>query len=778
MADKPTYAQLEQRLQALEKEEIVRKRIENELRMSKKLLRDVMDIVPAFICAKNMDGRFILANKKLTDFYGTTVEEMTGRLHADICEDETELEGMLAADRRVLVSGKPEYIPEETMENPDGSISVLETYKIPFTAYDEPAVLIVAADITSRKRTEKILRESEDRFRTVLEGLPGGVFAHNLDGQFMFVNGAACKNTGYSSEELLRMSVSDIDPASVTRDDPIRLWHRLEVEKTLTIETTHIRRDGSQYPVEVHLNAIMMGGEPIILGLALDITARKQSEGALWESKERLSILFEQASDAIYVSRLDGRLVNVNEQAIRSTGYSEEELLSLRVSDIDGDIKTPEAYQDFIGKLSPRRPIAVESRHRRKDGFAFPVEITLALLETPGGPHVLGIARDITERKRMETQLQQAQKMEAIGTLAGGIAHDFNNLLMSIQGHTGIMKMNQDPSGPDFRHLCGIEDLVGSAAGLTRQLLDFARGGKYEVRPTNLNEFIKKENRMFGRTKKEITVRGKYDETLWAVEVDRGQFEQVLLNLYVNAWQAMPGGGELHVETQNVTLDERDTQPHNVKPGKYVKITVCDTGIGMDKATRDRIFDPFFTTKEMGRGTGLGLASAYGIIKHHGGFIQVASEKGHGTTFSIYLPASKKKAVGAKKRIGNTLRGNETVLFVDDEDIVVDVTHEILERLGYNVLIARSGKEAMSIYEDNRERIDMVILDMVMPDMGGGRTFDGLKKLDPQVKVLLSSGYSIDGQAAEILDRGCKGFIQKPFNIEELSQKLREILDG
>jgi two-component system, cell cycle sensor histidine kinase and response regulator CckA len=337
--------------------------------------------------------------------------------------------------------------------------------------------------------------------------------------------------------------------------------------------------------------------------------------------------------------------------------------------------------------------------------------------------------------------------------------------------------MNKDSSHPDFRHMKGIEDNVESAADLTKQLLGFARGGKYEVKPTDLNGLIKKENRMFGRTKKEIAIRGKYQENLWSVEVDRGQVQQVLLNLYVNAWQAMPAGGELYIETQNITLDENYTKPYQVEPGSYVQISFTDTGPGMDKATRERIFEPFFTTKKMGRGTGLGLASAYGIIKNHGGFINVYSEKGHGATFNIYLPASEKEIIEEKKPAGSTLSGSETVLFVDDEDMIVEVAEELFEQLGYKVLTAGSGKEAIETYEKNKERIDMVLLDMIMPDMSGGDTYDSLKEVDPDIKVLLSSGYSLEGRATEILDRGCNGFIQKPFKMKELSQKLRGILD-
>jgi two-component system cell cycle sensor histidine kinase/response regulator CckA len=247
--------------------------------------------------------------------------------------------------------------------------------------------------------------------------------------------------------------------------------------------------------------------------------------------------------------------------------------------------------------------------------------------------------------------------------------------------------------------------------------------------------------------------------------------------LYVNSYHAMPGGGGLYIQTENIVIDEFFNRPYHVEPGKYVKISVTDTGIGMDKATQQRIFDPFFTTKEMGRGTGLGLASAYGIIKNHSGFIDVYSEEGEGTTFNIYLPASEKEVVKEKKSQEEVLKGAETTLLVDDEDMIIEVGQGVIKKLGYKVLTAKSGKEAIEIYKKNHDRIDLVILDMIMPEMGGGETYDKLKEINPDIKVLLSSGYSIDGQATEILERGCNGFIQKPFNMADLSKKIREILD-
>jgi CheY-like chemotaxis protein len=284
---------------------------------------------------------------------------------------------------------------------------------------------------------------------------------------------------------------------------------------------------------------------------------------------------------------------------------------------------------------------------------------------------------------------------------------------------------------------------------------------------------------MFSRTNKDITIHRKFATDLWTVEVDQIQIDQVLLNIYVNAWQAMPGGGRLFIQTANVLLDHNAVRPHGCRPGPFVKISVTDSGVGMDEKTQKRIFDPFFTTREKERGTGLGLASAYGIVKNHDGIITVDSQKDQGTTFNIFLPASDKtvaKPAGSAPE-PELPRGSETVLLVDDEDYVRDVGRQILERLGYTVVTAAEGDGAVRRYEKDPGRFDLVILDLKMPGLDGGAVFDRLRQIDPQVKVILSSGYSITGQAMEIIRRGCNGFIQKPFSMNRLSQKIRELLD-
>ena len=406
-------------------------------------------------------------------------------------------------------------------------------------------------------------------------------------------------------------------------------------------------------------------------------------------------------------------------------------------------------------------------------------ERTSQLLETNES-----LRTEIEERKtaeankaELEKQLLRAQKMEAIGTLAGGIAHDFNNLLMGIQGCSSLIRLDMNQSDPNYQMLKNIEKYVIKGAELTRQLLGFARGGKYEVKPTNMNEILMKSSQMFGRTKKEISILTNLDPNLWTVEVDQGQIEQVLLNLYVNAWQAMPGGGSLYLETKNVIFNENDLPPFDVKPGKYAQVSITDTGVGMDDRTKERIFEPFFTTKEIGRGAGMGLASAYGIIKSHGGFITVQSVKGEGATFIIHLPASDKRPEEEKVSTEKILTGHETILVVDDEETILHPEVEMIKRLGYKVLSAQSGQEALEVFKCHKEAIDLVILDMIMPGMGGSETYNQLMKIHPDIKVLLSSGYSVSGEATEILNRGCKGFIQKPFDIRRISCKIREVLD-
>ena len=394
----------------------------------------------------------------------------------------------------------------------------------------------------------------------------------------------------------------------------------------------------------------------------------------------------------------------------------------------------------------------------------------------------IGTLTDITERKqaentkeRLERQIQQAQKLEALGTLAGGIAHDFNNLLLTIQGNISLILHETDTEDPHYESLTDIEGAVISGAKLTKQLLGYARKGKYDVKSINLNTIAEATSNAFGRVRKEITIDLELAPDLSSILADENQMEQVLLNIFVNAADSMPNKGKVTIKTVNSTHEDMKGELYEPRPGKYVKLQITDSGVGMDKNTQQRIFEPFYTTKEMGRGTGLGLAAVYGIIKSHGGYINVDSVVGAGTTFTIFLPATPKEFSKTIKTEDRSEKGNGVILIVDDEEMVLKIGIKMLKKLGYTVLEANCGKEAIEIFKEKCSEIDLLILDMIMPNMGGGEVFDKIKQIDTDAKVLLSSGYSVDGKANDILNRGCDGFIQKPFSIKELSLKIKEL---
>jgi len=520
-----------------------------------------------------------------------------------------------------------------------------------------------------------------------------------------------------------------------------------------------------------------------LIGLSLESTRKsyypqlQDQMAELKKAEERYRLLFENANDAIFIVQ-DDRIKFPNPKTLDLLGMNAQQVEKRCYSDFIHPQDRAMLLHMHQRRLAGERDLSATDAARIIDsaGRSYDVQIGTVTITWEGRPALLAFVRDVTLQKKLEENLRQSQKLEAVGTLAGGIAHDFNNILMGIQGRVSIMLTELASSHPHSEHLKGIAAYVQSATNLTGQLLGFAKGGKYEIKTTDMNTVLGQSAEMFGRTQKEIRIVSKLEENLWAVEVDRGQMHQVLLNIFVNAWQAMPGGGDLYLQTGNLDIDESFALSKEIAPGRYIKIGISDTGLGMDETIQARIFDPFFTTKAKGRGTGLGLASAYGIIKNHSGSIDVCSEVGQGTTFTIYLPASEKEVETEALPVVEWTMGEESILLVDDEPMVLEVGTMMMEKLGYTVLTADAGQTAMEIMKSRQAEIDLVILDMIMPETGGGETFDGIKQIAPDSKVLLSSGYSLDGEALKILKRGCDGFIQKPFSLHNLSKKIREIL--
>ncbi|MBA3011829.1 MAG: response regulator [Proteobacteria bacterium] len=530
-----------------------------------------------------------------------------------------------------------------------------------------------------------------------------------------------------------------------------------------------------------------------------NLLAEKKAVSARLEASERqYKYMVNNSPDLVFTLDTNGCFTFVNDQFERLLGFSRKVLVGSLFEDLvhKGDrerVRELVASGNFVQEGTDGHELNFRFKRASRNLSHYDPHGAFAHMELKASPMYLpasetrkerkgvyAVARDVTERVILEAQLRQAQKMEAIGTLAGGIAHDFNNILMGIQGYASLVKCGFDRDSEEFKRLSNIDEYVSNGAEMARHLLGFAQKSCHEVSMINLNYLLKMSAKMFGRTKKDIIIDQYLEKKLWGTIVDEGQIKQVLMNLFVNAWQAMSQGGKITIKSENVRIDESRIDEFGFEaPGAFVKITVADTGMGMDKETMSRIFDPFFTTKARGQGTGLGLATAYGIIKSHRGAFKVDSKPGRGSSFMFFLPAEDTlvECDPTVEQDDKIINGKGRILLVDDEKGVIEVCFEMLEALGYEVKVATSGMEAIKIMDREGDKIDLVILDMVMPGMNGLETYEVIRRIRPDTRVLVSSGYSREEDLNRMMEKGCNDFILKPFDVAMLSEKLRGVFN-
>jgi two-component system, cell cycle sensor histidine kinase and response regulator CckA len=651
---------------------------------------------------------------------------------------------------------------------------------------DAQSDAVVTTNASDRRQTDETLRASEQKTRSILRAAPIGI-GMVVERVLREVNDELCRMTGYSDDELLGKSARMLYPCDEDYEYVgTEKYRQIAHKGTGTVETRWRRKSGEV--INVLLSSTPLNPANHAEGVtftALDITERLRAVAELREKNEEIDRFFSSALDLLCIADTDGNFRRLNPEWEKTLGYGLDELLGRPFL----DFVHPEdlaVTRERVADLEGQTPVAnFTNRYRHKDGSYRWIEWR----SFPTGKIVYAAARDVTERKLMEQeqsklrdQLQQAMKMEAIGRLAGGLAHDFNNLLTGITGNADLALMDLAPSDPLAATLREITKAAQSAATLTRQLLAFSRKQIIEPRVLNLNDLIANLQKMLTRLiGEDVDLRIVLGDDPESVKLDPGQFEQVIVNLAINARDAMPDGGTLVIETANVELGQGYCESHaEAVPGRYAMLAVSDTGMGMGKEVLSHLFEPFFTTKPKGKGTGLGLATIYGTVRQAGGTIEVYSEAGKGTTFKIYVPCVREKATkwAPESRTGDLPTGHETVLLVEDEELVRDLAERMLSRLGYEVLAARNGGEAFMIAETRKERIDLLLTDVVMPGMSGRELANRIAPLHPELKVLYTSGYTENIIVHHgVVDEGVS-FIGKPYTAQGLARKLRDVLDG
>lgn len=759
-----------------------RKQMEEALRRSEFRFRQIYDRAPVMMHSIDQNGIIRNVNAKWLQELGYSKEEAVGQ-RIDFIMTPPSTQKLSTVLPQFWHKGHMTDVPYQYVKKNGLVIDVL----LNSVVMDDPAwgivSLSVLRDITDKKRAEEALRESEERYRAVVEEQTDLICRFSRDEALTFVNTAFCRFFGKSREDLISRKFLDL----VSEEDQPRIADSLSAigldTPSNTCEHRVILPDGQLRWVQWNHQGVFDSREALVefQSVGRDITDRKLAEDALRASEERTRLLIEMSPVGIGIVR-NGVYAYVNPALVSILGCSSAEEMVGRSLEEFMHPEDRDLARTWAQTVSPswKHPSHHELRGLKKNGEAFDAQLWHTRIDYMGEPAILLFLADTSEAKILRTQLLHAQKMEAVGTLAGGIAHDFNNLLTGILGYADLMLENKKEGDQDHADLQKIIRSARHGANLVQRILTFSRTTEATGGPVDLNSVVHHMKDILVRTfPKVIQIDLELADNLLSINADFSQLEQVLINLALNAKDAMPDGGKLLIRTENVSLDEEYRRTHlAAKDGDYVALTVSDTGQGMAKDIQDHIFEPFFTTKEPGKGTGLGLPMVYGIVKHHGGFVNFESEPGRGATFKIFIPALHQETEPSNvDEESAPLEGHETVLLVDDEDYIRDLGERFLAKAGYRVLTAANGSEAVEVYRRDYDEIALVILDLMMPDMTGRQCLEELASINPQVKVLIASGYSVDESITpQVLGRA-EAFVRKPYEKAQLLLAMRKVLD-
>jgi len=752
--------------------------------------KELLEEIPDFIYFHDLEGRFVDVNSAVNTLFGFEEETLIGHRVSEFIHSSFRDR---FSDYLTEIVSKGESVGTMIVFDSSGENHILEYHNKLINRGGKPiGVRGVARDITEQKKMGRALKERETLYRTLFEHAEDAIFL--MEGKlFIDCNPKALEMFRCRKEDIVGKPPYLFSPELQPDGRPSQEKAIEKIKAALEgtpqrFEWQHTRLDGTPFETIVSLYRIDVYKRGIIVAMVHDVSPQKEAVKALGDSEQNYREVAENANVAICRFTPEGIYTYINRYGEELFGFSREELIGKKsaIGTIipetgpDSD-KLVEMFHDIF--VHPRRYYENEHKNITRDGREVYIAWRNQPIKDEDGNirEILSIGADVTRIRELERELLQAKKLEAVGTLAGGIAHDFNNILGGMTGYISLLKEQFEHRGPHYAMLEKIDEAGTKASDLVKQLLAFSRRGKYELRALDVNHRIQGlQDILLLSVPKKVEIKVALMEDLPAIKGDPSQIDQVLMNTCLNGIQAMPDGGVLNIETslkasKDIPRGLIDRAPADF----YVEISVSDTGVGMNKYTKDHIFEPFFTTKPIGEGTGLGLSTVYGIVRNHAGGIAVESKKDQGTTFRIYLPATDMHVEEQKDThaVPGIILGKGKILVVDDEKVFRDMLKDALEYLGYEVLLAENGREGVKVFKAHQDMLDLVILDMNMPVMDGRDMFKELKKIRPDVKALLATGFTLNGEVQELMDQGVMGFIQKPFRIEEISKAVGTLME-